>query len=237
MAPHHVAIIMDGNRRWAKERRFDVIKGHSQGSNTLNDIARHAQQTGVKFLTVFAFSTENWRRPQREVNALIDLMRRFLMQDLETLISDNVRLRIIGDLSPFDTDLRRLFDDAVKQTSQNTALQLTIAINYGGKQDLIQAMQSLTSELPSNTQIDEDKVKAALQTSDLPAIDLVIRTGGEYRLSNFILWDSAYAELYFTDKYWPDFSASDFDEALNDFQNRQRRFGGDVVDQMINRKA
>lgn len=237
MAPHHVAIIMDGNRRWAKERRFDVIKGHSQGSNTLNDIARHAQQTGVKFLTVFAFSTENWRRPQREVNALIDLMRRFLMQDLETLISDNVRLRIIGDLSPFDTDLRRLFDDAVKQTSQNTALQLTIAINYGGKQDLIQAMQSLTSELPSNTQIDEDKVKAALQTSDLPAIDLLIRTGGEYRLSNFILWDSAYAELYFTDKYWPDFSASDFDEALNDFQNRQRRFGGDVVDQMINRKA
>ena len=237
MAPHHVAIIMDGNRRWAKERRFDVIKGHSQGSNTLNDIARHAQQTGVKFLTVFAFSTENWRRPQREVNALIDLMRRFLMQDLETLISDNVRLRIIGDLSPFDTDLRRLFDDAVKQTSQNTALQLTIAINYGGKQDLIQAMQSLTSELPSNTQIDEDKVKAALQTSDLPAIDLLIRTGGEYRLSNFILWDSAYAELYFTDKYWPDFSASDFDEALNDFQNRQRRFGGDVVDQIINRKA
>ena len=237
MAPHHVAIIMDGNRRWAKERRFDVIKGHSQGSNTLNDIARHAQQTGVKFLTVFAFSTENWRRPQREVNALIDLMRRFLMQDLETLISDNVRLRIIGDLSPFDTDLRRLFDDAVKQTSQNTALQLTIAINYGGKQDLIQAMQSLTSELPSNTQIDEDKVKAALQTSDLPAIDFLIRTGGEYRLSNFILWDSAYAELYFTDKYWPDFSASDFDEALNDFQNRQRRFGGDVVDQMINRKA
>ena len=237
MAPHHVAIIMDGNRRWAKERRFDVIKGHSQGSNTLNDIARHAQQTGVKFLTVFAFSTENWRRPQREVNALIDLMRRFLMQDLETLISDNVRLRIIGDLSPFDTDLRRLFDDAVKQTSQNTALQLTIAINYGGKQDLIQAMPSLTSELPSNTQIDEDKVKAALQTSDLPAIDFLIRTGGEYRLSNFILWDSAYAELYFTDKYWPDFSASDFDEALNDFQNRQRRFGGDVVDQMINRKA
>ena len=237
MVPHHVAIIMDGNRRWAKERRFDVIKGHSQGSNTLNDIARHAQQTGVKFLTVFAFSTENWRRPQREVNALIDLMRRFLMQDLETLISDNVRLRIIGDLSPFDTDLRRLFDDAVKQTSQNTALQLTIAINYGGKQDLIQAMQSLITELPSNTQIDEDKVKAALQTSDLPAIDLLIRTGGEYRLSNFILWDSAYAELYFTDKYWPDFSASDFDEALNDFQNRQRRFGGDVVDQMINRKA
>ena len=164
-------------------------------------------------------------------------MKRFLMQDLETLISDNVRLRIIGDFSPFDTDLRRLFDDAVKQTSQNTALQLTIAINYGGKQDLIQAMQSLTSELPSNTQIDEDKVKAALQTSDLPAIDLLIRTGGEYRLSNFILWDSAYAELYFTDKYWPDFSASDFDEALNDFQNRQRRFGGDVVDQMINRKA
>lgn len=236
MVPHHVAIIMDGNRRWAKERRFDVVKGHSQGSNTLNDIARHAQQTGVKYLSVFAFSTENWRRPQREVNALIELMRRFLMQDLETLISDNVRLRIIGDLAPFDPDLRRLFDDAVKQTSVNTGLQLTVAINYGGKQDLMQAMQKLIKENP-DTEINEDVVKASLQTADLPAIDLLIRTGGEYRLSNFILWDTAYAELYFSEKYWPDFTGSDLDEALLNFQNRQRRFGGDVVEKVLNRKA
>ena len=237
MVPHHVAIIMDGNRRWARERRFDVLRGHSQGSNTLKEIAKQAQNTGVKFLTVFAFSTENWRRPQREVHALIELMRRFLMQDLESLISDNVRLRIIGDLAPFDRDLRALFEDAVKQTSTNTGLQLTVAINYGGKQDLMQAMQKVASENPDLKEISEEDLKSALQTSDLPEIDLLIRTGGEYRLSNFILWDSAYAELYFSEKYWPDFTGADLDEAIDNFANRQRRFGGDVIEDVQSRKA
>ena len=237
MVPHHIAIIMDGNRRWAREHRFDVLKGHSQGSNTLKEIAEHAQKIGVDYLTVFAFSTENWRRPQREVNALIELMRRFLMQDLESLISDNVRLRIIGDLAPFDRDLRALFEDAVKQTSTNTGLQLTVAINYGGKQDLMQAMQKVASENPDLKEISEEDLKSALQTSDLPEIDLLIRTGGEYRLSNFILWDSAYAELYFSEKYWPDFTGADLDEAIDNFANRQRRFGGDVIEDVQSRKA
>ena len=237
MVPHHIAIIMDGNRRWAREHRFDVLKGHSQGSNTLKEIAEHAQKIGVDYLTVFAFSTENWRRPQREVNALIELMRRFLMQDLESLISDNVRLRIIGDLAPFDRDLRALFEDAVKQTSTNTGLQLTVAINYGGKQDLMQAMQKMASENPDLKEISEEDLKSALQTSDLPEIDLLIRTGGEYRLSNFILWDSAYAELYFSEKYWPDFTGADLDEAIDNFANRQRRFGGDVIEDVQSRKA
>ena len=237
MVPHHIAIIMDGNRRWAREHRFDVLKGHSQGSNTLKEIAEHAQKIGVDYLTVFAFSTENWRRPQREVNALIELMRRFLMQDLESLISDNVRLRIIGDLAPFDRDLRALFEDAVKQTSTNTGLQLTVAINYGGKQDLMQAMQKVASENPDLKEISEEDLKSALQTSDLPEIDLLIRTGGEYRLSNFILWDSAYAELYFSEKYWPDFTGVDLDEAIGNFANRQRRFGGDVIEDVQSRKA
>ena len=237
MVPHHIAIIMDGNRRWAREHRFDVLKGHSQGSNTLKEIAEHAQKIGVNYLTVFAFSTENWRRPQREVNALIELMRRFLMQDLESLISDNVRLRIIGDLAPFDRDLRALFEDAVKQTSTNTGLQLTVAINYGGKQDLMQAMQKMASESPDIKEISEEDLKSALQTSDLPEIDLLIRTGGEYRLSNFILWDSAYAELYFSEKYWPDFTGADLDEAIDNFANRQRRFGGDVIEDVQSRKA
>ena len=237
MVPHHIAIIMDGNRRWAREHRFDVLKGHSQGSNTLKEIAEHAQKIGVNYLTVFAFSTENWRRPQREVNALIELMRRFLMQDLESLISDNVRLRIIGDLAPFDRDLRALFEDAVKQTSTNTGLQLTVAINYGGKQDLMQAMQKMASENPDLKEISEEDLKSALQTSDLPEIDLLIRTGGEYRLSNFILWDSAYAELYFSEKYWPDFTGADLDEAIDNFANRQRRFGGDVIEDVQSRKA
>ena len=237
MVPHHIAIIMDGNRRWAREHRFDVLKGHSQGSNTLKEIAEHAQKIGVDYLTVFAFSTENWRRPQREVNALIELMRRFLMQDLESLISDNVRLRIIGDLAPFDRDLRALFEDAIKQTSTNTGLQLTVAINYGGKQDLMQAMQKMASENPDLKEISEEDLKSALQTSDLPEIDLLIRTGGEYRLSNFILWDSAYAELYFSEKYWPDFTGADLDEAIDNFANRQRRFGGDVIEDVQSRKA
>ena len=159
------------------------------------------------------------------------------MQDLESLISDNVRLRIIGDLAPFDRDLRALFEDAVKQTSTNTGLQLTVAINYGGKQDLMQAMQKVASENPDLKEISEEDLKSALQTSDLPEIDLLIRTGGEYRLSNFILWDSAYAELYFSEKYWPDFTGADLDEAIDNFANRQRRFGGDVIEDVQSRKA
>lgn len=225
MIPHHIAIIMDGNRRWARNRRFDVLRGHSKGTDTLKDIARYAHDIGVSYLTCFAFSSENWRRPKYEISGLIELMRRFLVQDLDALTTDNVRLRIIGDLSAFDDDLCELFAKAIRQTSQNTGLNLTIAVNYGGQQDMLQALAKLQPLDPNTLTIDD--VKAAMQTAPLPKVDLLVRTGGEQRLSNFLLWDCAYAELYFTDKYWPDFTAQDLRQAVADFESRDRRFGGD----------
>ena len=226
MTPQHIAIIMDGNRRWAKQRRFDVLRGHSTGTSTLKEIARHAHQCGVEYLTTFAFSTENWRRPKIEVTGLIELMKRFLMQDLDTLMTDNVKLRIIGDLSPFDADLQRLFQEAVALTGQNTGLNLTIAVNYGGQQDFMFATQTLAAKGISPQSVED--VKAHMQTAELPAVDLLIRTGGEQRISNFLLWDSAYAELHFNAKYWPDFTTADLDDAIADYKSRDRRYGGDA---------
>ena len=227
MIPHHVAIIMDGNRRWARQRRFDVLQGHTKGTDTLKHISRQAHERGVSFLTVFAFSSENWRRPKFEVEGLINLMKRFIRQDLETLITDNVKLRIIGDITAFDNDLRELFADALRRTSNNTGLNLTIAINYGGQQDMLSAVKMLQTQQKSDITLDD--LKAAMQTSALPKVDFLIRTGGETRISNFLLWDCAYAELYFSAKYWPDFTINDFENALADYVSRDRRFGGDTV--------
>ena len=237
MVPHHLAIIMDGNRRWAKQRRLEILRGHSQGSSVLKEISKSAHKKGISYLTVFAFSTENWKRPQAEVKGLIELMRRFLMQDMESLITDNVKLRIIGDISVFDQDLQALFQDAMARTAANDGLNLSIAVNYGGKQDLMQAFASLAGDETSLAEGTEAAVKARLQTKDLPNIDLLVRTGGEYRISNFILWESAYAELYFTDCYWPDFSEAELDKALEAFDGRQRRFGGDDMPQQSSKKA
>ena len=224
MSAQHVAIIMDGNRRWAKQRQFEVLRGHSSGTTTLKSIARHAFDNGVTHLTTFAFSTENWRRPQIEVSGLIELMKRFLMQDIETLIRDNVKLRVIGDVSRFDAELQGLFQQAQDVTSGNTGLNLTIAVNYGGQQDFLQAVQNLQRRGEPAESIAD--VKAAMQSSFLPPVDLLIRTGGEKRISNFLLWDIAYAELHFSEKFWPDFTAHDFDLALSDYDKRDRRFGG-----------
>ena len=237
MVPHHLAIIMDGNRRWAKQRRLEILRGHNQGSTTLKTISKAAYAKGISYLTVFAFSTENWKRPQAEVKGLIELMRRFLMQDMESLITDNVKLRIIGDISVFDQDLQALFQDAMERTSVNDGLNLSIAINYGGKQDLMQAFASLVGDELSPSESLETAVKSHLQTRELPNIDLLIRTGGEYRISNFILWESAYAELYFTDCYWPDFSEAELDRALTAFEGRKRRFGGDDLPEQSSKKA
>lgn len=235
MLPQHVAIIMDGNRRWAKQRRLDALRGHSQGTNIIKSIARHAHERGITHLTAFAFSTENWNRPQIEVRGLIELMRRFLMQDLESLISDNVKLHVIGDLTAFDGDLQTLFANAQHKTAANTGLVLTVAVNYGGQQDMAQAMKKLQDADMSAPKIAD--VKAAMQTAFLPAVDLMIRTGGEKRLSNFLLWDCAYAELHFSEKFWPDFTNDDFDKALSDYGNRDRRYGGDSVANQASLKA
>ena len=235
MIPQHVAIIMDGNRRWAKQRRLDALRGHSQGTTIIKSIARYAHECGVTHLTAFAFSTENWSRPPLEVKGLIELMRRFLMQDLESLITDNVQLHVIGDLTAFDAELQTLFAEAQSRTQTNTGLVLTVAVNYGGQQDMAQAIDKaqMTAEGTPST----DDVKAAMQTAFLPPVDLLIRTGGEKRLSNFLLWDIAYAELHFSDKFWPDFTSDDFDKALSDYGNRDRRYGGDSVVKQASLKA
>ena len=235
MLPQHVAIIMDGNRRWAKQRRLDALRGHSQGTNIIKSVARHAHERGITHLTAFAFSTENWNRPQIEVRGLIELMRRFLMQDLESLISDNVKLHVIGDLTVFDTEMQTLFAEAQHRTAENTGLVFTVAVNYGGQQDMAQALQKLQKNNENLPTIGD--VKAAMQTSFLPTVDLLIRTGGEKRLSNFLLWDCAYAELHFNDKYWPDFTNDDFDKALSDYSNRDRRYGGDSAVKQASLKA
>lgn len=236
MLPHHLAIIMDGNRRWAKQRRFDILRGHNQGTENLRQITKYAHERDIRYLTVFAFSTENWRRPKQEVKGLIELMRRFLMQDIDRLVSDNVRLRIMGNLGAFDDELQKLFQEAVDVTASNTGINLTIAVNYGGKQDILQAAHKLAKQEELSF-FKEDDLKSSLQTALLPEVDFLIRTGGERRLSNFLLWDSTYAELYFSDKYWPDFSEADLDKALADFQVRQRRYGGDIVPEPESQKA
>ena len=229
MIPHHVAIIMDGNRRWARAHQLEVLRGHAKGSDNLQKIARACYENEVTFLTCFAFSSENWRRSSFEVDGLIRLMKEFLRDDVPKLQKDNVKLRIIGDLSPFDDDLQALFEQAVNDTSANTGLNLTIAVNYGGQQDMLSAVKKLQEQNNINPTLDD--IKLAMQTSALPKVDLLIRTGGERRISNFMLWDCAYAEYYFSDKFWPDFNEIDLTDAFADFESRDRRFGGDSKEQ------
>lgn len=229
MIPHHVAIIMDGNRRWARAHQLEVLRGHAKGSENLQKIARACYENEVAFLTCFAFSSENWRRSSFEVDGLIRLMKQFLREDVPQLQKDNVKLRIIGDLSPFDDDLQASFEQAVNDTSANTGLNLTIAVNYGGQQDMLSAVRKLQEQNNINPTLDD--IKLAMQTSALPKVDLLIRTGGERRISNFMLWDCAYAEYYFSDKFWPDFNEIDLTDAFADFESRDRRFGGDSKEQ------
>ena len=229
MIPHHVAIIMDGNRRWARAHQLEVLRGHAKGSDNLRKIAGACYEHEVAFLTCFAFSSENWRRSSFEVDGLIRLMKQFLKEDVPQLHKDNVKLRIIGDLTPFDDELQTLFERVIKDTSANTGLNLTIAVNYGGQQDMLSAVKKMQNL--DSTDLTLDDMKSAMQTSALPKVDLLIRTGGERRISNFMLWDCAYAELYFSDKNWPDFNEQDLTHAFVDFENRDRRYGGDSKEQ------
>lgn len=233
--PHHLAIIMDGNRRWAGGRGINVLSGHSQGAETLKDIARAAHETGVRWLTVFAFSAQNWSRPSIEVDGLMKLMRRFLMSDAETLAEENVKFRVIGARDRLAGDLVGLIEKVELSTEGNTGLNLTVAIDYGGQQEITAAARRVAEEalkgLIQPDDITEDTLKARMTSAPLPQVDLLIRTGGEYRLSNFMLWDLSYAELFFTPSYWPEFSVAEFHRALDSYQKRDRRFGGDSVAQ------
>ncbi len=227
--PRHVAVIMDGNGRWAKKRGLPRVAGHRKGVEIVKSMVPTCGKRGIPYLTLFAFSSENWKRPTTEVKILMELLTSTLENEVRSLHEHRVRLRVIGDLSRFPDRLQRAIVVADDLTRNNKALNLTIAINYGGHWDIMQACQSI-AELVEQEEISSAAVTPALIeshlcTRDLPQPDLFIRTGGEKRISNFLLWQLAYTELYFTDTFWPDFDDSCFDDALAEFSNRQRRFG------------
>ena len=229
MALKHLAIIMDGNRRWARRHTLLALAGHDQGAQNLKTIAKSVAEHGVDYLTVFAFSSENWKRSQAEISGLISLMRGFLQNDVQQLVDDNIRLLIIGDRSAFDDELKALFTAAEEKTSTCSSLTLTIAVNYGGRQDILNAAQAVLHAQGEASQLEQHDFEMKLNTKQLPDVDMLIRTGGEMRLSNFLLWEMSYAELYFTDVLWPDFTAQDLSVAIKDYYSRDRRYGGDPV--------
>ncbi len=227
--PRHIAIIMDGNGRWARRRGLPRVAGHRRGVETVKNMVPICGKRGIPYLTLFAFSSENWNRPSAEVKLLIELLHTTLENEMRRLHEHKVRLRVIGELSRFPRKLQSKIDEAHELTRSNRALNLTIAINYGGQWDMTQACQSL-AELVAAGEMTPDAITPALIeshlcTSELPPPDLFIRTGGEQRISNFLLWQLAYTELYFSDTYWPDFDEQCVDEALAHFAGRQRRFG------------
>jgi undecaprenyl diphosphate synthase len=228
--PRHVAVIMDGNGRWATQRGLPRIAGHRQGARTLKALLRCCKDWGIAALTVYAFSTENWRRPLEEVEFLMRLFDRLLQKELQEMHREGVRIRFIGDLSTLPERLRDLMDHAMAATADNKTVEFSVAVNYGGRMELVQAFQTLAQGITQGkiqvTEIDEAMISAMLSTGDLPEPDLLIRTSGEQRLSNFLLWQLAYTELYFTDVLWPDFDRQAFCEALRVYQGRDRTFGG-----------
>ncbi|GAA3721565.1 isoprenyl transferase [Sphingomonas cynarae] len=223
--PRHVAIIMDGNGRWARQRHLPRLAGHKAGVEAVRRVTRAARAMGIEALTLYAFSSENWRRPAEEVGDLMGLLRLFIRSDLAELTRENVRLRVIGDYRAFSADLITLIDDAIARTAGNDGPLLAIALNYGAQAELAAAARRLAARLPAD-QIDEAAIEAELDTAGLPPLDLVVRTSGEQRLSNFLLWQAAYAELLFVDTLWPDFDGDALAEAVAAFGRRQRRYGG-----------
>lgn len=224
--PRHIAIIMDGNGRWAKKRFMPRIAGHKRGVETVRNTVKACSELGVEYLTLFAFSSENWRRPAEEVSFLMQLFMLALEQEVAKLHKNNIRLKIIGDRSRFDGKLVEMIDRAESLTRNNTGLTLTIAANYGGRWDLVQAARRMLEANPGLAPtFREEDLEPYLSTSYAPEPDLFIRTGGEQRISNFLLWQLAYAELYFTDTLWPDFNTLALKRAIKSFQQRERRFG------------
>nr|WP_280139218.1 polyprenyl diphosphate synthase [Sphingomonas gellani] len=223
--PRHVAIIMDGNGRWAKQRMLPRLAGHKAGVDAVRRVTREARRLGIAALTLYAFSSENWRRPEQEVGDLMGLLRIFIRSDLQELVSENVRLRVIGDYRRFTPDLVAMIDDAVARTAANNGPILAIALNYGSHAELAAAARRAALRVGADG-IDEAAIEAELDTHDLPPLDLLIRTSGEQRLSNFLLWQAAYAELLFVETLWPDFDAEALAAAVTAFGLRQRRYGG-----------
>ena len=220
--PRHVAMIMDGNGRWAENQQLDRLAGHQAGADTVRRVTTRARECGVESLTLYAFSTENWQRPKAEVAGLWTLLVKFLKSELPTLLKNQIGLCLIGDPGPIPKIAQKTLQSVIERTAGETQMTLNLALNYGAKAELINALKQLNK---SGEPIDEHHLEGHLYTAGQAPVDLLIRTGGERRLSNFLLWQAAYAELYFTDTLWPDYTVDDFDHALADFAGRERRFG------------
>ena len=227
--PEHVVIIMDGNHRWASARHLPGAAGHRAGAKRLRPIAEACAELGVKHLTVFAFSTENWYRPDAEVGLLMDLMRHVMRTEIDYLHEQGVRLRVIGERKQFAADIQEMMVSCESKTAENTRLNLSVAVNFGGRWDIVNAAKTLAQQVANGTllpeEVNENAFASAMSLTDIPEPDLMIRTGGDHRISNFLLWDLAYTELYFTDIFWPDFDAAALQEAVATYAQRKRRFG------------
>ena len=230
LMPKHIAIIMDGNRRWAKEKKMDSRLGHKAGAETLEKIASFANKIGLKYMTVYAFSTENWKRTKEEVGALMILLNNYLDKFLNRESLQNVKIKVLGNIDDLDKSLQESIRKLEKKSENNTGLTLNIAFNYGGRDEIVRAVKEISQKVKENEiaieEIDEELVSKYLYTAGEPEPDLLIRPGGELRISNFLLWQLAYTEFLFIDKYWPDFSEEDLLEAIMEFEKRNRKFGG-----------
>jgi len=228
--PKHIAIIMDGNRRWAREKGLETKEGHKAGADNLENIAKYCNEIGVKYLTVYAFSTENWKRSKEEVSALMILLKNYLKKFSKNANKEGIRIKILGDISILDDGLRKSINEAVERTKNGTGLTLNIAFNYGGRAELTHAMKKIAQEVVDNKikidDINESLISEKLYTENQPDPDLLIRPGGELRISNFLPWQLVYSEFYFTDKFWPDFNNEDLLDAIKTFNKRNRKFGG-----------
>lgn len=227
--PNHVAIILDGNGRWAKKRFMPRNYGHAQGSKTVEKICEEAWNMGIKYLTVYAFSTENWSRPEKEVEALMNLLRNYMKDCIARTTKNNMRVRVLGDKSKLPMDLRESIDELEKNSASNTGLNFNIALNYGSRDEIIRAVKRMTQDVVEKKvavdDINESVLSGYLDTADIPDPDLLIRTSGEQRLSNYLLWQLAYTEFYFTDVLWPDFNRKELEKAIEYYNGRERRFG------------
>lgn len=227
--PQHLAIIMDGNGRWAEQRRLPRIAGHRKGVETVQQVVRACRERGIRHLTLYAFSSENWGRPDEEVGALMGLLGVYLRRELKTLLREGIRLRVIGETSRLPAEVQEVLRDAVTRTADRSAMTLTLALSYGSRDELLRAVRQIGSDVAAGRlapeEIDEEAFTRRLDTADLPDPDLLIRTSGEMRISNFLLWQIAYTELFFSDAFWPDFNEPELQRALDEYARRERRFG------------
>jgi len=227
--PNHVAIIMDGNGRWAKKQGFKRVFGHNKGVNSVRQVVEAATELGIDAITLFAFSTENWNRPKFEVDTLMTLLVNSLKKEMKTFQKNGIKLQTIGNIEKLPSRAKKQLNEAIENTKENSKLTLTLALNYGAREEIINATKCISKKIVNNElkieEIDEKIINSHLYTFTLPVVDFLIRTSGEKRISNFLLWQIAYAELYFTDVLWPDFNKEDFYEAILNYQSRERRFG------------